>query len=49
MTTGQLRDLISQPHQLRRLVELSVILNSTLDLDALLRLITTTAAELLDC
>jgi signal transduction histidine kinase len=49
MTTGQLRDLASQPHQLRRLVELSVILNSTLDLDALLQLITTTATELLDC
>jgi signal transduction histidine kinase len=49
MTTGQLRDLISQPHHLRRLVELSVILNSTLDLDALLRLITATATELLDC
>lgn len=49
MTTGQLRDLISQPHQLRRLVELSVILNSTLDLDALLRLITSTATELLEC
>ena len=49
MTTGQLRDLASQPHQLRRLVELSVILNSTLDLDALLGLITATATELLDC
>ena len=49
MTTGQLRDIISQPHHLRRLVELSVILNSTLDLDALLQLITTTATELLDC
>jgi signal transduction histidine kinase len=49
MTTGQLRDLLSQPHQLRRLVELSVILNSTLDLDALLQLITATATELLDC
>jgi signal transduction histidine kinase len=49
MTTGQLRDLASQPHQLRRLVELSVILNSTLDLDALLGLITSTATELLDC
>ena len=49
MTTGQLRDLESQPHQLKRLVELSVILNSTLDLDALLRLITATATELLDC
>lgn len=49
MTTRQLRDLASQPHQLRRLVELSVILNSTLDLDDLLRLITATATELLDC
>jgi signal transduction histidine kinase len=49
MTTGQLRDLASQPHQLRRLVELSVTLNSTLDLDALLQLITATATELLDC
>ena len=49
MTTGQLRDLASQPHQLKRLVELSVILNSTLDLDDLLQLITATATELLDC
>ena len=49
MTTGQLRDLENQPHQLKRLVELSVVLNSTLDLDALLQLITTTATELLDC
>lgn len=49
MTTGQLRDLLSQPHQLRRLVELSVVLNSTLDLDDLLQLITATATELLDC
>jgi signal transduction histidine kinase len=49
MTTGQLRDLESQPGQLKRLVELSVILNSTLDLDALLQLITATATELLDC
>jgi K+-sensing histidine kinase KdpD len=49
MTTGQLQDLESQPHQLRRLVELSVILNSTLDLDTLLNLITATATELLDC
>ena len=49
MTTGQLRDLASQPHQLRRLVELSVVLNSTLDLDALLQLITATATELLEC
>jgi HD-GYP domain-containing protein (c-di-GMP phosphodiesterase class II) len=35
--------------QLERLVELSVTLNSTLDLDALLQLITSTATELLDC
>src|SRR5215510_4957306 len=35
--------------QLLRLVELSVTLNSTLDLDALLQLITATATELLDC
>jgi GAF domain-containing protein len=40
---------MSQPHQLRRLVELSVILNSTLDLDALLQLITATATELVEC
>jgi GAF domain-containing protein len=49
MTTGQLRNLESQPQQLKRLVELSVILNSTLDLDALLQLITATATELLEC
>jgi signal transduction histidine kinase len=49
MTTGPLRDLESQPQQLKRLVELSVILNSTLDLDDLLQLITATATELLDC
>jgi len=49
MTTDQLRDLESRPQQLKRLVELSVILNSTLDLDALLQLITATATELLDC
>jgi signal transduction histidine kinase len=49
MTTGPLRDLASQPHQLRRLVELSVTLNSTLDLDILLQIITATATDLLDC
>jgi signal transduction histidine kinase len=49
MTTGQLRDLETQPQQLKRLVELSVTLNSTLDLDTLLQLITATATELLDC
>src|SRR5215208_6327598 len=48
-TTGQLRDLEIQHQQLRRLVELSVTLNSTLDLDPLLQLITATATELLDC
>jgi signal transduction histidine kinase len=47
--TGQLRDLESQHKQLKRLVELSVTLNSTLDLDNLLQLITATASELLDC
>ena len=49
MITGQLGNLeISYP-QLKRLVELSMTLNSTLDLDDLLQLIITTAAELLDC
>jgi signal transduction histidine kinase len=48
-TTGQLRDLEGQHHKLRRLVELSMTLNSTLDLDDLLQLITATATELLDC
>lgn len=47
--TGQLRDLEGRHQQLLRLVELSVTLNSTLDLDDLLRLITATATELLDC
>jgi len=48
-TTGQLRDLEGRQHQLLRLVELSVTLNSTLDLDDLLQLITATATELLEC
>jgi signal transduction histidine kinase len=48
-TTGQLHDLDGQHQQLLRLVELSVTLNSTLDLDALLQLITATATELLNC
>lgn len=47
--TGRLRDLEGRQSQLLRLVELSVILNSTLDLDELLHLITVTATELLDC
>ena len=49
ITTGQLRDLEGQHQQLRRLVELSLTLNSTLDLDDLLQLITATATDLLDC
>lgn len=48
-TTGRLRDLEGRQSQLLRLVELSVILNSTLDLDKLLQQITATATELLDC
>jgi signal transduction histidine kinase len=48
-TTGQLRDLEGRHQQLLRLVELSMTLNSTLDLDDLLQLITATATELLNC
>jgi signal transduction histidine kinase len=47
--TGQLRDLEGRHKLLFRLVELSVTLNSTLDLDELLQLITATATELLEC
>lgn len=47
--TGQLRDLEGRQKSLLRLVELSVTLNSTLDLDELLQLITATATELLEC
>ncbi len=47
--TGKLRDLEGRQNQLLRLVELSVTLNSTLDLDELLQQITMTATELLDC
>jgi len=47
--TGKLRDLEGRQNQLLRLVELSVILNSTLDLGELLQTITVTATELLDC
>jgi GAF domain-containing protein len=47
--TGQLRDLEGRHKLLLRLVELSVTLNSTLDLETLLQLITATATELLDC
>src|SRR5712691_10455928 len=42
-------ELEKQNQQLNRLVELSLTLNSTLDLDAILQLITNTATELLDC
>jgi len=49
MSTGQL-DLHEIPYQkLKRLVELSMTLSSTLDLNNLLELIVNTAAELLDC
>ncbi|MFN8383942.1 MAG: GAF domain-containing sensor histidine kinase [Anaerolineales bacterium] len=47
--TGQLRDLEGRHKSLLRLVELSVTLNSTLDLDELLQQITATATELLEC
>jgi signal transduction histidine kinase len=46
---GQLKYLEGRQKSLLRLVELSVTLNSTLDLDELLRLITATATELLEC
>ncbi|HSM72484.1 MAG TPA: GAF domain-containing protein, partial [Anaerolineales bacterium] len=47
--TGKLRDLEGRQNKLLRLVELSVTLNSTLDLDELLQRITATATELLEC
>ena len=47
--TGKLRDLEGRQQQLLRLVELSMTLNSTLDLDELLQTITAAATELLDC
>ena len=47
--TGQLRELEGRQKSLFRLVELSVTLNSTLDLDELLHLIIVTASELLEC
>src|SRR6266498_3910739 len=49
MTDDQFQELEQRHQQLHRLVELSVTLNSTLDLDALLQLITSTATELLEC
>jgi len=48
-STARLRDMEGRQQQLLRLVELSVTLNSTLDLDALLQIIIETATELLDC
>ncbi|NUQ58516.1 MAG: GAF domain-containing protein [Anaerolineales bacterium] len=48
-TTGALKHLEGKEKLLLRLVDLSVQLNSTLDLDELLQLITATAAEALDC
>lgn len=47
--TGALKHLEGREKLLLRLVELSVQLNSTLDLDELLQLITATATEALDC
>ncbi len=47
--TGQLKELEGRHRQLYRLVELSVTLNSTLNLDELLALIISTASELLEC
>jgi len=48
-STGKLRDIEGRQQQLLRLVELSVTLNSTLDLGDLLQIIIETATELLDC
>jgi signal transduction histidine kinase len=47
--TGTLKYLEGKEKLLLRLVELSVTLNSTLDLDELLQLVTATATETLDC
>jgi signal transduction histidine kinase len=49
LLTGQLKDLEGRQDLLLRLVGLSVNLNSTLDLDALLQLIVETATDLLEC
>ena len=49
MADDQFHELEQRHRQLHRLVELSVTLNSTLDLEALLQLITSTATELLEC
>jgi transcriptional regulator with GAF, ATPase, and Fis domain len=49
LNTGQLKNLEGRQKLLLCLVELSVTLNSTLDLDELLQLIIETATELLEC
>ena len=49
MSTGQLGEHEIPYQQLKRLVELSMALNSTLELEDLLERIVTTAAELLNC
>jgi signal transduction histidine kinase len=49
MANKKVLELEQHNQQLNRLVELSLTLNSTLDLDAVLQLITTTATELLGC
>ena len=49
MADDQFQELEQRHRQLHRLVELSVTLNSTLDLNTLLQLITSTATELLEC
>lgn len=46
---GKKSDLRSMAEQLARLIEVSVTLNSTLNLDELLRFITLTATEIIDC
>ncbi|MBE7432917.1 MAG: GAF domain-containing sensor histidine kinase [Anaerolineales bacterium] len=48
-TTGALKHLEGKEKLLLRLVDLSIQLNSTLDLDELLQLITATATETLNC
>ena len=49
MADGKILELEQRIQQLKRLVELSVTLNSTLDLETLLQLVTTTGVELLAC
>jgi signal transduction histidine kinase len=49
MADGKVLELEQRIEQLKRLVELSVTLNSTLDLDTLLQLVTDTGVELLAC